>query len=534
MMQVRGISASPGIARGRVCFLHTAPPVGERPTCSVDEEMARLTEAIGLAHQELSFLADGLADIEAGIIEFQMELLEDESVTGAVRRAIENGQSALQAWQAVMAREMEDYRSEANAYISARADDLHDLGERVAHHLVADPKWVKKEPLRGERLVLADILSPSRFLELDLAQVSGIATAGGSPTSHVSILAKARGIPMIVGCGEGLAKVADGAEAFLDAEIGLFCYAVDAVERKALLAKIAARAISDGLAESRRAGSAATMTGERVLILANLDGHDATGWPDLRDFDGIGLFRTEFLLTAGTFPGEDEQYRIYRSLLEWAGDRPVTVRLLDAGGDKPIAGMTAAGEHNPFLGLRGFRLFALHPEIFRGQMRALARAATAGRLKVMVPMITIPAEMQAFRAEMVAIVESLTQDGTTCRLPELGMMVEVPSAALMAGEFETDFYSIGTNDLIQFTLAVARDEHRLAHLARGDNAAVLGLIKQVADAGGLRNREVSVCGDMASDPQMVPHLLRAGIRSLSITPAAVAAVKHSIRLWSEN
>lgn len=534
MMQVRGIPASSGLARGRVCFLRTTPLAGEGPTGSVDEETARLADAIGLARRELSFLADGLADNEAGIIEFQMELLEEESVTGAVRRAIENGQSALQAWQAVIAGEMEDYRSGANAYISARADDLHDLGERVAHHLAADLERVREEPPRGERLVLADILSPSRFLELDLARVSGIATAGGSPTSHVSLLAKARGIPMIVGCGEGLAKVADGEEAFLDAETGLFCYAVDPVERKALLAKIAARAARDGLAESRRAGSAATMAGERVQVLANVEGPEAAGWPDLRDFDGIGLFRTEFLFTAGSFPSEDEQYRIYRSLLEWAGDRPVTVRLLDVGGDKPVAGMTAAGEQNPFLGLRGFRLFALHPDIFRGQMRALARAATIGRLKVMVPMIAVPAEMQAFRAEMAAIVESLTQAGTACRLPELGMMVEVPSAALMSGDFETDFYSIGTNDLIQYTLAVARDEHRLAHLARGDNAAVLGLIRQVADAGGLRNREVSVCGDMASDPQMVPHLLRAGIRSLSVTPAAVAAVKHSIRHWSGN
>jgi phosphotransferase system enzyme I (PtsI) len=533
MRQVRGIPASSGLASGRVCFLRTATPVDLRPPGSLEEEATRLVDAIDLASRELGHLAERLADSEAGIIEFQLELLQDESVTATVRRAIESGQSALQAWQMVIAEEIQAYRLGTNTYLSARADDLHDLAERVVRHLVKDQHKVEEAARCGECLLLADVLLPSRFLELDLAGLSGIATAAGSPTSHVSLLAKARGIPMIVGCGDGLAKVADGEEAFLDAEVGILCYAVDPVEKQALLAKIDARAVRDSLIEGSEE-PVATVTGERVQILANLEEHAVAGRPDMRDFDGVGLFRTEFLFAGGVFPSEDEQYRIYRSLLEWAGDRPVTVRLLDAGGDKPIAGMTAADEQNPFLGLRGFRLFALHQDVFCRQMRALSRAATIGRLKVMVPMIAVPEEMQAFRAEMMSIVENLTQAGIPCRLPELGMMVEVPSAALMPGDFETDFYSIGTNDLIQYTLAVARDEHRLAHLARGDNAAVLGLIKQVADAGRSRNRDVSVCGDMASDPQMVPHLLRAGIRSLSITPAAVAAVKHSIRHWSGN
>jgi phosphotransferase system enzyme I (PtsI) len=368
-------------------------------------------------------------------------------------------------------------------------------------------------------------------LELDLSGVRGIATIKGSPTSHVAILARARGIPMIVGCGEGLSSVQDGMDALLDADKGVLAHTANAEDTSKFVRRIEERAELLRHAAYGVRLPAMTVDGQHVRVLANLDSIDILEQLDVQAFDGVGLVRTEFLFQDGAFPNEQDQYAAISRILDWASGRPVTVRLLDVGGDKPIQGLTVDGEENPFLGIRGIRLMRYRPEIFRTQLRALARAAVHGDLKVMVPMVAIPAEMAEIRSEMRNQVEALRKAGQDCRMPPMGMMVEVPSAALRAAEFDTDFYSIGTNDLIQYTLAAARDDYRLSYLSRDDISAVLALIERVVATGLARNRETSVCGDMASDPAMVGYLLQARIRCLSVAPASVAIVKHMIRNW---
>lgn len=535
MTEFHGATASGGLARGRVRELGTRHAVAAYAPGTISEERTRLADAISCAGDELKALIGGLDGQAAQIIGFQLELLDDADFAAAAFDALKRGESAHRAWTSAVEKEIADYRSGEDEYLSARADDLIDLKHRVERALLASGN---SSDLRsgidesaGEDIVLvADLLSPSRFLELDLSRIQGIATVRGSPASHVSILARTRGVPMIVGCGPELLAIGPEADALLDADRGVLITGASAEETDVFARRVDRRDAPAGPAEAAARQPALTASGERVRVYANLDDPGLLAHLDIHRFDGIGLVRTEFLFSDGAFPTEDEQYEAYRRFLRWAAGRPVTIRILDAGGDKPVPGLTLAEETNPFLGVRGIRLFRHHPDIFRTQLRALLRATVHGELRIMAPMVSIPQEMAELRAEMNAQIASLRRAGFDCIEPRLGMMVEVPSAALTATEFETDFYSIGTNDLVQYTFAAARDEYRLGHLLQG-GPAVLLLIRNVVEAGRKKGIDVSICGDLASDPSKVGHLLQAGVRDLSAAPASLAAVKQAVRQW---
>jgi phosphotransferase system enzyme I (PtsI) len=244
--------------------------------------------------------------------------------------------------------------------------------------------------------------------------------------------------------------------------------------------------------------------------------------------DGIGLVRTEFLFSDGLLPDEQTQYRVYRRLAEWADGKPVTIRTLDAGGDKPVTGLTVAAESNPFLGMRGIRLSLAHREIFAVQLRALARAACHGKIRIMLPMVTVPEELEAARVLLDAELTALKAAGIPAESPPLGIMVEVPAAALAIERFDAAFFSIGSNDLTQYVTAAGRDIAAVADLADPLNPAVLRLIRMVAEHGRTSGHEVCLCGDAGGDPDVIEALLRTGLRSLSVTPAALAATKAAI------
>jgi phosphotransferase system enzyme I (PtsI) len=245
--------------------------------------------------------------------------------------------------------------------------------------------------------------------------------------------------------------------------------------------------------------------------------------------DGIGLVRTELMLrTLAEIRDEERQFQLYRAIVEWAQGRPVTIRTLDAGGDKPIEGYTLAGERNPFLGVRGIRLSLLHEDLLAIQLRALARAAAFGEVKIMLPMVTRPAELDAVRRLLDEAVQALRSAGIACGSPALGMMVEVPAAALAIDGFRADFFSIGSNDLIAYVTACSRDSERLAALTDPLQPAVLRLVRAVVEHGAAGNLEVSLCGDMASDARCLPALLATGLRTLSVAPASLARVKAQI------
>jgi phosphotransferase system enzyme I (PtsI) len=276
---------------------------------------------------------------------------------------------------------------------------------------------------------------------------------------------------------------------------------------------------------------AVSADGQRVHVMVNVDDPALLDGLDPAHCDGIGLTRTEFLFQGTALPDEEQQYRVYRKLVDWAAGRPVIVRTLDAGGDKPIEGLTIEGERNPFLGLRGLRLSLARPDVFGVQLRALARAAAAGDLKIMLPMVSVPDEFLAASRLLEEVVQELEAAGIEAARPALGMMVEVPAAALTAASFAANFYSIGSNDLIQYLLAASRDDPNVAALYDPANPAVHELIRRVVEVAAARGVEVSLCGDMASDPAHLPALLSSGLRRISVTPAQLAPVKAAIASW---
>jgi phosphotransferase system enzyme I (PtsI) len=489
-----------------------------------------LEAAIAEAGAQLVALAAQVDETAAEILEFQTALLEDDDLIGPAFQRIAAGEAADAAWAAVLEREIAEYAAGDDETFAARAGDLADLRDRVLGALAPTPSAPRGNGIERAILVLED-LTPSRFLETDWTRHLGVALKRGSPAGHVALLARVRGTPLIVGLGDGFERLDDGAAAVLDAEAGRLIVDPDA----ATLAGARARS---GAAAARRTAEAdlldrpaITADGQRVLVLVNLDDPGMLEKLDPSHCDGIGLVRTEFLFQGRKLPDEERQLRAYADVLRWAHGRPVIVRTLDAGGDKPISGLTPDGERNPFLGLRGLRLSLARPEVFRVQLRALARAAALGPLKVMAPMVSVPEEYSRFRALLEEVLEELAAAGVAAARPALGMMVEVPAAALNVAAFAAEFVSIGSNDLIQYVMAASRDEAAVASLYRARDPAVLELIRRVVVAGGEKGREVSLCGEMASDPALVPLLLDAGLRRLSVAPSALGPVKAAIAAW---
>ena len=494
---------------------------------AAEADALRTAIAAALAALEEALAAED--DLAGEILEFQAALLEDDDLTGPAFTAIASGAPADRAWTAALAAEIDAYRADGDPVLSARGDDLADLSARVLAHLTgtADPAG---DVPRGA-IVAAAEMTPSAFLALSAAGVAGIATTGGSPTSHVAILAKARGVPLIVGLNAlPAASTGPGGTAILDAAAGTLYTAPDAAALAAARARSAAAATAAEAAAARATQPAVTRDGAEVKVMVNIDDPAILETLDPAICDGVGLTRTEFLFQHGA-PDEEAQLAFYTRLIAWADGRPVTIRTLDAGGDKPLPGITVDGEANPFLGVRGVRLSLARPELTRVQLRALARAAATSPvpLKVMVPMVTVPAELEAMRALLTAEVDALAAARIAHAAPVLGTMVEVPAAALTAARFDAAFYSIGSNDLVQYATAAARDNAAVAPLADPTNPAVLELIGRTVAAGKARGVEVSLCGDMASTPALAAALLATGLRVFSAAPAEVAAVKDAIR-----
>jgi phosphoenolpyruvate-protein phosphotransferase (PTS system enzyme I) len=528
---LRGIGASAGLAIGRIVIQPAGHGVPRAPGTPAAEGEA-LQAAMVTAAAELQALAGSAGDRAAALIlEFQIALLDDPDLIAPILERIASGEPADAAWRAGMDAEISVYRA-GDEVLEARVIDLADLRDRVLDALSPGPQ--RAVTVDGEQaLYVAEDLTPSRFLETDWSRFRGAATKEGSASGHVALLARARGTPLLIGLGDDFQRVRDGALALLDAEHGQLVLdpgpttLVDAQRR---LANQAACAAIDAHFLER---PALTADGEPVAVLINVDDPALLAAVDPRHTDGIGLTRTEFLFRGPDLPDEARQYRAYAEILKWAAGRPVIIRTLDAGGDKPIAGVTPQGESNPFLGLRGLRLSLSRPEVFTVQLRALARAAVGGHLEVMAPMVTIPAEFDAFRQLFKQAVAGLTARGVEAAVPPLGMMIEVPAAALRASDFDADFMSIGSNDLIQYLMAAGRDIRAVADLYDPRNPAVLELIERVVDVGRRRGVEVSLCGDMASEPDLVPQLLDLGLRHLSVAPTRLGAVKAAIAAWRQ-
>jgi phosphotransferase system enzyme I (PtsI) len=509
----------------------SSAPTAVRIAGAPGEVRSALRHAMTEATAQLEALAARADPAGADILEFQIALLDDEDLIAPILQAIDRGDPAGCAWRAALEREIAAYRDGDDEVLAARAADLEDLCERVLRALSPDAA-AKEQPLRnGQAILAAEDLTPSRFLELDWSHWQGALLRRGSVAGHVALLARARGTPLVVGLGDAFDRLRAGGLAVLDADQGRVIVDPAPATVAAAQARLAERVAEAATARGFLERPALTRTGERLLVAINVDAPSLLDALDPAHTDGVGLTRTEFLFQGTALPDEERQLAVYVRVLDWAAGRPVIIRTLDAGGDKPIPGLTVDGESNPFLGLRGLRLSLARPDVFRVQLRALARAAARGPLKVMAPMVTVPAELDAFRRLFREVVDELAAEGLEAALPPLGMMVEVPAAALNAARFAADFLSIGSNDLVQYVMAVARDNATVADLYDPTDPAVLELIGRVVEAGRAREVEVSLCGDMASDPALVPHLLALGVRRLSVAPAALGQVKAAIAAW---
>lgn len=487
-------------------------------------ERARLEQAIEEARQGLSVLAAGADEMGAEILEFQLALLEDPALIEDALAQIAAGVSAESAWGMVLYRQILSYEDAEDEYFRARAGDLKDVSIRVQRSLGGAED--RPLPHLPGAIVVDDDLTPSGFLALDWSVLGGVALERGSASSHVAMLARARGVPMAVNLGE----VPESGEAVLDAEAGLLVIRPDPATREACARRLDERRLAQALESAQLTRPAVTASGERVEVMLNVDDPSAVSDDLLNAADGVGLFRTEFLfLGQAALPDEFDQLLAYGRLLERLRGKPCIIRTLDIGGDKALPGVSLPAESNPFLGLRGLRLCLDRPELFRPQVRALLRAATYGPLKVMLPMVATAAELLEAQDFFAACLAELRAENAEARMPPLGIMVETPAAAVAIDLLPAEFFSIGSNDLTQYVMAASRDAGgRVAALIDPLHPAVLRLIGRVVEHGLATDTAVSLCGDMASDPAAVEALLRLGLRRFSVAPAALGRVKLAV------
>jgi len=482
----RGRTASIGFARGPFVRIAAAPN-GKRAAGAPDDERRAIRAALDFAGHQLSSLASAVGGEGSQILEFQLALLEDDDFLDPVFAAMEAGTPADAAWTSAFDEQIAEYNSASDEYLRARSSDLVDLRDRVLRALRGADELPQ---LPSGAVLCAEDLPPSQFLEIDWSSGGGVALLRGSPTSHVALLARARGIPMVVQLG----ALADGAQtALLDGERATLEIdpGVEQIENFEKRRERHRKSRAAAHAILRR--PAALWGGERVRLLINIQSAEDLDHTDAQYADGVGLMRTEFLLgqQAG-LPDEETQYQAYSAVLRWADKRPVTIRTFDAGGDKPVPGFTETGEANPFLGVRGLRLCLARLDVFTVQLRALARAAIHGNLKVMFPMVTSPDELETARTIFKGVVDGLQAGRVAAALPELGIMVEVPAAALTIERFKASFYSIGSNDLAQYVTACDRSNGALSKLSDPLQPAVLDLISRTAQYGKRAGVNVSL------------------------------------------
>ncbi|SOD98210.1 phosphoenolpyruvate--protein phosphotransferase [Caenispirillum bisanense] len=531
----KGVAASPGLAIGPLHRLARPDVLIRDESRGASRETASLEAAMAEARHQLQALHAAVAaragSKQAAIFLAHQEFLDDPDLAAEAKALIDGGQSAGRAWQIVTDRRAAEMAELSDATLKERANDMRDVGARVLRILAGQTGVLSPAPMPDHPVILAaEDLAPSDTANLDTARVLGIALTAGGPNSHSAILARSLDIPAVVSLGHEIDAVDDGTEVVLDGDHGLLLVAPDADDRrKAEDARDERRAAAQD-AKAAAYKPAFTTDGERIEVVANIGRTDEAARAVEAGAEGVGLLRTEFLfLGREEAPTEDEQAAELTRMVEALNGLPLVVRTLDIGGDKDIPFLPMPPEDNPFLGLRGIRLALAKPELFRSQLRAIMRAATRapeGAVKVMFPMI---GTLEEFREAKAMLEEARAEIGAP--RVEVGIMVEVPSAALMAPEFarEVDFFSIGTNDLTQYTLAIDRLHPTLTRKADGLHPSVLRLIRAVVDAAHPHGCWVGVCGNMAAERVAAPILIGLGVDELSVSPPAVAGLKAQIR-----
>lgn len=535
-----GIPASPGIAVGTVHLLRwEVPDVAHRiiPDEQVGAETQRFRDAVEKAKERLRQVRRRVEKTagheEAAIFDVQLSLLEDPELIRGVEEFIEQNLAAEKAFDIVMLESKQKFARSPSALVRERIGDLTDVHIRVLTILLGLPDHDPVDVSKGtSTIVVTHDLTPSLTVQLDRNSIVGIATDAGTRTSHVAILARSLNLPAIVGLRTATAELVGGEQAILDGFTGLLAIAPTHEEIEAFRERARQEAVAEEDLRSLAALDAVTTDGVRITLRANVDLPEEAELAARSGAEGVGLMRTEFLVVGrATMPDEDEQFRAYCRVVQAFGGRPVVIRTFDIGGDKlPVGGHPS--EPNPFLGWRAIRMCLDQPDLFRTQLRALLRAAQHGDVRIMLPLVVTLDEVHSARALLNQAADELASRGIAVRRDvPLGVMIETPAAAVTADTLVDDvaFFSIGTNDLVQYTLAVDRGNANLASRFTPLHPAVLRLIRRTVEVGEQAGLEVAVCGEMASQPLMAFALVGLGLRQLSVAPRSVPLMKRLIR-----
>ena len=516
---------SEGIAIGKILIIGNKTSLEKNHGTS---DPSIFLESVQETKSQLKDLALKKSQIEGDILEFQISLLNDSELIEPVLKSIKAKEKCSVAWQKKLDSMIEEFEEETDSYFKARAEDLKDLKKRVLRNLTKNDENFSKPfqnlNAKEKSIFLADEMTPSEFIETDWNQIIGIVLKNCSPNSHVAILARSYGIPMLTDFKISLNRMKNVKNAILDGKKGCLI-----IEPSPKLLKEYQKNVQNNFKEiqlnlSKLAKPSFNSKGDRILVKINADSMDLLTKIDPEHCDGIGLTRTEFLIKDGHIPSEEEQFQVYSNLVKWSCGKPITIRTFDVGGDKPVEGITN-NEENSFLGFRGIRVSLKFKDLFRSQIRALLRATALGPIQVMLPMVTIPEEVEETREIITEEYLNLCEKGIKAGIPKLGIMVEVPLAALSIEKFDVDFYSIGSNDLIQYLSATARDNRSVSYLYHAKYSAFWDLMSKINAHGHRTGREVSICGDIASDTNYLEKLLDNGFRSISVSPNSLVNVK---------
>ncbi len=534
---LRGIPGSPGIAVGAAVHLRQAAiEVPREPAADPAAELARLDAALQATRQEAQAARDSVAartgeQYEAGIFDAHLLFLADEALLDPARRRIREGTNAADAWDSAVADVSAEWQRLTDSYQRERVRDLDSIRTDVLGHLLG----LRRGVLGGPGIVVAGELTPADTAGFDPAVVRGIATALGGPTSHAAILARALGIPAVLGLGPDVLAVPEATQLLLDGDQGSVQVAPGRADLAAAEQAQQQRRQAGQRARQRAAEPAVTADGTKIEVAANAGSPEDVRHAVEAGADGIGLLRTEFLfLAASSMPTEAEQAAVYADLAGILAGRPMIIRTMDVGADKPLPYLPRDAEPNPALGQRGIRLGLARTDVLLTQLRAVLRVAADHPVKLMFPMVATEDEVRAALGLVSDARLALAAEGVAVPAEgamEVGIMIEVPAAALTAARLApaVDFFSVGTNDLTQYTLAADREVSAVAGLNDALHPAVLTLIGRAAAAAAEAGRWTGVCGELAADPLAVPLLLGLGVRELSVSAAAVGSVKEIVR-----
>jgi len=538
--RLTGISASPGIVAGPVYVLHWEVPEVPQRIVSDEEipaEIDRFSQTLARARDRLEYVrrraAHHAGEEEAGIFEAQMLILQDTDMIGRVDGLIRQNLAAESAFEITMLDLRHHFARHASAMMRERVGDLADVQIRVLSLLLGLPDHDPVDVPKGANAILVTHdLTPSLTVQLDREAIAAIATDAGTRVSHVAILARSLGIPAVVGLRDATSRLRTGEMAILDGAAGTISVNPTADEIRHFNERSQREAKLTEELDLLRSAEPVTLDGQRLTLRANVDFPEEADFAARSGAEGVGLMRTEFLVVGRTtMPDEDEQFRAYKKVAESFHGAPVVIRTYDIGGDKlPVGGHAA--EANPFLGWRAIRMCLDEPQMFKVQLRALMRAAMFGDVRIMLPLVVSQEEVQQARALIAEGSLELEARGVAHRkdIP-VGVMIETPAAAVSVDSFVGDasFFSIGTNDLTQYTLAIDRGNANLAPRFTPLHPAVLRLIQRTVEVGDANGIEVTVCGEMASQPLTAFALIGLGVRSMSVSPRSVTLLKRLVR-----